>query len=354
MSTIIQRAGEIRLGNKEPTRKNWNRYTAFMNEQYMPILINSKNRFFSRNLTSKYGSKKIMNPTPMYVQVNGNTQPVVIGQVPCMRKRNNKNCIPVSQWETFASKRKESANEFKKKHKEQIKKLKKDQKLINKLRNNLLSYANNQNHVPKARITQANLEALKKQRNNTIEGIKLYQANLMEGLTNAEKNRFIRNQLITKSTNYIQNLVNMAEKALARKKTRAPRKPRAPSVPAAPVTRVVRKPRAPRVPRLPAAPVIAMHPMNLPVATRVVRKPRAPRVPRLPAAPVVKRHPMNRPKPLDNTGCVKQTTKKYTSRKSPPYPAAKCCGQVFPGKNGLMYVSQADKKGTCRWTKIRV
>ena len=428
MNTIIQRAGEIRLGGKEPARKNWNRYTAFMNEQYMPILMNSKNRFFSRSLNT---GRKIMNPKPVYVQVNGNAQPVVSGQVPCMKKRN-KNCISVSQWETFASRRKESANEFKKKQKESLKIKKKVQRVKNKLRNNLLMFMNNPNHVPKARITQANLKTLKnemnanrrrilknkpnvteselnrilrinyignlinmsekalarkapraprkpraprlpaapvvkrhpmnrpklsahnkekkrfekieeikgrlvnnliayknnqnhipkakitktnlklmkKQRNYIIAGIKSYQANLMEGLTNAEKDRFIRNQLRTKATDYIQNMVNMMEKAVARKN--AAKAPRAP------------------------------------------RKPKANRVPRLPAAPVVKRHPMNRPKPVTSNGCVKQTTKKYTSRKSPPYPAAKCCGQTFPGNNGLMYVSQPDKKGTCRWIKTRV
>lgn len=50
------------------------------------------------------------------------------------------------------------------------------------------------------------------------------------------------------------------------------------------------------------------------------------------------------------TGCAKQTTKKYTSRKSPPYPANQCCGQKKRGKDG-MYVSKPNKNGVCRWIR---
>jgi hypothetical protein len=50
-------------------------------------------------------------------------------------------------------------------------------------------------------------------------------------------------------------------------------------------------------------------------------------------------------------GCVKQTTKKYTSRKSPPYPANECCGKELMGSNGLIYISKATKSGSCRWVK---
>jgi hypothetical protein len=304
MSTIIQRAGNIRLGGREPRLKNWNRYTAFMNEQYMPILMNSKNRFFSRSLNT---GKKIMNPKPVYVHVNGNAQAVVAGQVPCMKKRN-KNCIPVSQWETFASRRKESANVFKKKQKESLKNLRKIQKVKNKLQNNLLMYANNPNHVPKARITQANLKVLKNQMNANRKTILENMPNVSE----SEINRLLRRS----AYDYIGMLVNMTEK-----KTKAPRLPKAPKAPKAPVAK--RKPmNLPKAPKAPKAPVAKRKPMNLPKA---------------PKAPV--------------NGCVKQTTKKYTSRKSPAYPANKCCGQVLPGNNGVMYLAKSGKTGICRWVK---
>ena len=50
-------------------------------------------------------------------------------------------------------------------------------------------------------------------------------------------------------------------------------------------------------------------------------------------------------------GCSKQSTKKYKSRKSPPYPANKCCNSKKKGNDGKMYLSK--KKGrSCRWSKI--
>ena len=49
--------------------------------------------------------------------------------------------------------------------------------------------------------------------------------------------------------------------------------------------------------------------------------------------------------------CSKQSTKKYTSRKSPPYPANACCGELRTGNDGLRYVSVANVNGVCRWVK---
>jgi len=51
-------------------------------------------------------------------------------------------------------------------------------------------------------------------------------------------------------------------------------------------------------------------------------------------------------------GCTAQTTAKYASRPSPPYPANECCGQTFQGNDGNYYVSKADKNGTCKWIKV--
>ena len=51
------------------------------------------------------------------------------------------------------------------------------------------------------------------------------------------------------------------------------------------------------------------------------------------------------------TGCVKKTTKRYTTRKSPPYPANECQGRAMVGNDGEMYESVPNKKGTGRWLK---
>lgn len=56
-------------------------------------------------------------------------------------------------------------------------------------------------------------------------------------------------------------------------------------------------------------------------------------------------------KSVSKSGCVEQTTKKYQERRSPAYPANKCCGQIKKGKDGLMYKSRSDKNGVCTWKK---
>jgi len=50
------------------------------------------------------------------------------------------------------------------------------------------------------------------------------------------------------------------------------------------------------------------------------------------------------------TRCARQTTKKYKSRSSPPYPANDCCGLKKVGNDGATYVSVPNAKGVCRWT----
>lgn len=51
-------------------------------------------------------------------------------------------------------------------------------------------------------------------------------------------------------------------------------------------------------------------------------------------------------------GCTRQTTSKYTSRPSPPYPANECCGQTFQGNDGEMYESRMAKNGICKWIRV--
>lgn len=48
--------------------------------------------------------------------------------------------------------------------------------------------------------------------------------------------------------------------------------------------------------------------------------------------------------------CVRQTTKKYTQRKSPPYPAQECPNKKMKGNDGNMYISHmANETGIYRW-----
>jgi len=48
------------------------------------------------------------------------------------------------------------------------------------------------------------------------------------------------------------------------------------------------------------------------------------------------------------TTCVKQTLKKYTTRKSPPFPANKCKTKKKKGNDGKFYISKP-KGGTYKW-----
>ena len=47
--------------------------------------------------------------------------------------------------------------------------------------------------------------------------------------------------------------------------------------------------------------------------------------------------------------CKRQTSKKYTSRPSPPYSAAHCPGVATNGNDGNTYVSVPNKNGVHRW-----
>jgi hypothetical protein len=51
--------------------------------------------------------------------------------------------------------------------------------------------------------------------------------------------------------------------------------------------------------------------------------------------------------------CDIQTTSKYTSRPSPPYPANACCGRVMSGNDGQLYKSVSDKNGVCHWKLVK-
>lgn len=47
-----------------------------------------------------------------------------------------------------------------------------------------------------------------------------------------------------------------------------------------------------------------------------------------------------------------KTKRKYSNRKSPPYPANKNCGKTMTGNDGNMYESKPNKNNVCSWKKI--
>ena len=47
-----------------------------------------------------------------------------------------------------------------------------------------------------------------------------------------------------------------------------------------------------------------------------------------------------------------KTIKKYSDRKSPPYPANQNCGKQMKGNDGAMYESKPNKNNICSWKKI--
>jgi len=49
--------------------------------------------------------------------------------------------------------------------------------------------------------------------------------------------------------------------------------------------------------------------------------------------------------------CKKMTTKKYTTRNSPPYPANKCLREIKKGNDGNMYISKRNVNNVYRWVK---
>jgi hypothetical protein len=51
-------------------------------------------------------------------------------------------------------------------------------------------------------------------------------------------------------------------------------------------------------------------------------------------------------------GCARQSFKKYSSRRSPPYPANNCWGEIKKGNDGMKYKSVGNKQGTYRWVKL--
>lgn len=50
--------------------------------------------------------------------------------------------------------------------------------------------------------------------------------------------------------------------------------------------------------------------------------------------------------------CKKQTTKKYTTRPSPPYPANQCKGKKKVGNDGKKWVSKANVTGIYTWRRV--
>ena len=57
-------------------------------------------------------------------------------------------------------------------------------------------------------------------------------------------------------------------------------------------------------------------------------------------------------KRIKGSKCVMETTKKYLSRPSPPYPANKCCGKTMTGNDGAKYTAVQKVSGICAWKKV--
>lgn len=57
-------------------------------------------------------------------------------------------------------------------------------------------------------------------------------------------------------------------------------------------------------------------------------------------------------KSLSGTTNPKRTIKKYSERKSPPYPANKNCEKKLKGNDGNLYESKPNKNGVCSWKKV--
>lgn len=54
----------------------------------------------------------------------------------------------------------------------------------------------------------------------------------------------------------------------------------------------------------------------------------------------------------NKTKCVKENTKKYKTRPSPPFPANKCKGKTKKGNNGKMFKSKPDVNGVHKWVAV--
>ena len=54
----------------------------------------------------------------------------------------------------------------------------------------------------------------------------------------------------------------------------------------------------------------------------------------------------------NKTKCVKDETKKYKTRPSPPFPANKCKGKTKKGNNGKMFKSKPDSNGVHKWVAV--
>lgn len=49
---------------------------------------------------------------------------------------------------------------------------------------------------------------------------------------------------------------------------------------------------------------------------------------------------------------TRKVEKKYTTRKSPPYPANEHCNKRKRGNDGKMYVATPDKNNVCKWKQV--
>ena len=103
----------------------------------------------------------------------------------------------------------------------------------------------------------------------------------------------------------------------------------------------------------PATPQQALNEYAMNTARLFMAKNAAKKTPKKAPKKTPKNAPKKTPKaPKKSRGCVEQTTKKYTSRPSPPYPANECpSGMKMNGNDGNLYVATPDSNGINRWTR---
>jgi hypothetical protein len=86
-----------------------------------------------------------------------------------------------------------------------------------------------------------------------------------------------------------------------------------------------------------------------PVAKKASPKPVAKKASPKPVAKKASPKPVAKKASPVETGCVKQTTKRFTARKSPPFKAENCQGKVREGNDGSKYISTQISNGSWRW-----
>lgn len=91
--------------------------------------------------------------------------------------------------------------------------------------------------------------------------------------------------------------------------------------------------------QIPGFPIYRLEPIKVP---KTSKPPKALKTSKPPKAPKTFQ-------PKDNECVDMSRYAKYKKRKSPPYPANKCCGEIKKGNDGRKYISKPNVNNVCRW-----